>query len=141
MATPPMAPEETDSMFPRLDDAQIARLMAFGEQRQARPGEKIFDQGDANHGVFVVLAGSIEIVGISSGGEAVLRVLERGAFTGEVNQLSGRRSLVKCRAREASSLLEVGRVNLRLILQTDAALGEILLRAFLLRRVYLIAHS
>src|SRR5437879_4344543 len=62
-------------------------------------------------------------------------------FTGEINQLSGRRSLVQCRAREASILLEISRVNLRRIMQTDAALGEIFLSAFLLRRVYLITHS
>jgi thioredoxin reductase (NADPH) len=134
-------PEQIESMFPTLNDAQIARLEAFGEQRPARPGEVLFDRGDASHGVFVVLDGSIEIVGVSNGDKAALRILERGAFTGEVNQLSGRRSLVQCRAREAGTLLEISRANLRRIMQTDAALGELFLRAFLLRRVYLIAHS
>src|SRR5437868_6791063 len=129
-------------MFPRLDDAHIERLAAFGEQRSARPGEILFDQGDSQHGVFVVLSGSLEIVGVSSGeATEALRVLERGMFTGEVNQLSGRRSLVQCRAREASTVLEIGRPNLRRIMQTDAALGEFFLRAFVMRRVYLIAHS
>jgi len=136
----PEAPEQTDSMFPKLDDAQIARLAAFGQQGQADAGAILFEQGDATHGVFVVLDGSIEITGISRD-ESMLRVLTRGMFTGEVNQLSGRRSLVRCRVREASLILEIGRANLRRILQTDAVLGEILLRAFLLRRVYLIAHS
>jgi len=134
-------PEQLDSMFPKLDDTRIAQLAAFGVQRRVRSGEVIYDQGDANHGVFIVLDGSIEIAGVSNGDEAVIRVLGRGMFTGEVNQLSGRRSLVRSRAREAAVLLEIGRANLRRIMQTDAALGEIFLRAFLLRRVYLIAHS
>lgn len=128
-------------MFPTLDDAQIASLALLGQKRQASAGEILFDQGDATHGIFVVLDGSIEVVSVSSGGEAALKILGRGEFTGEVNQLSGRRSLVRCRAREASSLLEVGRANLRHILETNASLGEIFLRAFLLRRVYLIVHS
>lgn len=136
----PEAPEQTDPMFPKLEDAQIARLAAFGQQGQAEAGAILFDQGDATHGIFVVLDGSIEIVGISRDDSAP-RVLQRGMFTGEVNQLSGRRSLVQCRTREASLLLEIGRENLRQIFQTDATLGEILLRAFLLRRIYLIAHS
>ena len=135
------ASEPIDPMFPELDTAQLARLATFGERRRALPGELLFDQGDGNHGVFVVLDGSIEIVSVSSSPEGVLKVLGRGMFTGEVNQLSGRRSLVRCRAREASSLIEIGRVNLRRILQTDPELGEFFLRAFLLRRVYLIAHS
>jgi thioredoxin reductase (NADPH) len=137
----PETPEQLDSMFPRLDDAQIARLAVLGEQRQAAAGEVLFDQADVTHGVFIVIEGSLEIVGVSNAGEAVLRVLERGMFTGEVNQLSGRRSLVRCRAREASSVLEVGRANLQRVMQTDAALGELFLSAFLLRRGYLIAHS
>jgi thioredoxin reductase (NADPH) len=136
----PEAPEQTDLMFPKLDDAQVARLAAFGQQGQAEAGAILFDQGDTLHGVFIVLDGSIEITGISRD-ESVVRVLTRGMFTGEVNQLSGRRSLVRCRAREASTILEIGRESLRRIFQTDATLGEIFLRAFLLRRTYLIAHS
>ena len=137
----PETPEQLDTMFPRLDDAQIARLAAFGERRQAAPGELLFDQGDVTHGVFVVLDGSIEVVDVSNAGESVIRVLGPGTFTGEVNQLSGRRSLVKCRAREATSVLEIGRANLQRVMQTDVALGELFLGAFLLRRGFLIAHS
>jgi thioredoxin reductase (NADPH) len=137
----PETPEQTDSMFPTLDGTLIERLAPFGARHQAQPGELIFDQGNESHGVFVVLSGSIEILGVSNGDATVLRVLGQGTFTGEVNQLSGRRSLVRCRAREVSDLLEIDRDSLRRVIQTDAALGEIFLRAFVLRRVYLIANS
>jgi len=134
-------PEQFDAMFPRLDDGHIARLVPLGQQRRAEPGEILYDQGDVTHGVFVVLDGSLEAVGISTAGEAVLRVVDRGMFTGEVNQISGRRSLVRVRAREASSVLEISRANLQRVMQTDVALGELFLRAFLLRRGFLIDHS
>ncbi len=134
-------PEHDEAMFPRLDDAQIARLRAFGELRSTAAGEILFDQGDADRGVFVVLEGSIEIIGMAKGVETVLAAHGTGVFTGEVNLLSGRRSLVRCRVREAGTVLEISRANLRHLMQTDAALGEIFLRAFLLRRVYLIANS
>jgi len=134
-------PQPTDPMFPALGGAQIERLASFSTRRHVQPGEILFDRGDEQHGVFIVLEGSIEIAGISNHQESVLRVLGPGTFTGEVNQLSGRRSLVLCRAREASVVLELGRASLRQVMQTDAAIGEILLRAFVLRRVYLIANS
>jgi thioredoxin reductase (NADPH) len=137
----PETPEQLDAMFSKLDDAQIARLAEFGNQRRAEPGEVLFDRGDTDHGVIVVLDGRIEIDGVADGKESVLRALARGDFTGEVAHLSGRPSLVRCRAQEASTVLEIDRRNLRRIMQTDAALGETFLRAFLLRRVYLIAHS
>jgi thioredoxin reductase (NADPH) len=137
----PETPQPPDAMFPTLSGAQIERLFSFGTRRHAQPGEILFDRGDDQHGVFFVLEGRIEIVGVSNDHESVLRVLGQGAFTGEVNQLSGRRSLVRCRAREVSVVLELDRTSLRQVMQTDAALGEILLRAFVLRRVYLIANS
>ena len=80
--------------------------------------------------------GRVEIDGVADGGESILRVLVRGEFTGEITLLSGRRSLVRCRAQESSEVLEIGRQNLRRIMQTDAELGETFLRAFLLRRVF-----
>ncbi len=88
-----------------------------------------------------MLSGSIEIAGVANGNATLLRVLGQGTFTGEVNQLSGRRSLVRCQAREASELLEIDRASLRRIMQTDATIGELFLRTFVMRRVYLIANS
>ena len=133
--------ELPDGMFPVLDEAQIARLKPLGEERRFRAGEIIFDQGDSEHGVFVVLDGEIELMSVINGQESAFMIHGPGIFTGEVNQLSGRRSLVRCRARQASRVLEISRSNLQRLMQDDAALGEIFLRAFILRRVYLISHS
>jgi thioredoxin reductase (NADPH) len=133
--------EFPDGMFPKLDDAQIARLMPLGQERLVAAGEIIFDQGDTEHGVFVVLEGSIELVSVTNGQEAILAVHGVGKFTGEVSHLSGRRALVRCRAGLASRLLEISRANLQRIMQDDAALGEVFLRAFIMRRVYLISHQ
>src|SRR5260221_11323859 len=98
-------PEQLDEMFPKLEDSQIAKLAAFGVQRRAQPGEILFDQGDAQHGVFVVLDGRIEIVNVYSCEERVLRVMDCGKFIGEVNELWGSGSLVRGSAREGSCLL------------------------------------
>jgi thioredoxin reductase (NADPH) len=134
-------PDPTDFMFPKLDDAQIARLAPFGSELRTHADEVVVEQGDAHRGVFVVLGGSLELLAVSALGESRLRILGRGEFNGEVNMLSGRRSLVRLRTHEASTLFEIDRVHLRQIMQTDAELGEIFLNAFIQRRVFLIAHS
>src|SRR5437868_12048033 len=136
-----MLPQLPDSMFPKLDDVQIARLAPFGQQGDVEAGAVIVNQGDSQHGIFVVLKGSIEVRNVSAGEGPTLRVLGPGEFTGEVNVLSGRRTLVRIEAREAGTLLEINRANLRHIMQTDVALGEIFLNAFISRRVFLIANS
>src|ERR1700688_3161994 len=137
----PESPEQIQAMFPKLDAGQIARLAALGRQQDAQALEIILERGDSRRGIFVVLSGSIEVIRVSAGGETVLHVLGRGEFTGDVNLLSGRGTLIRVRAVEASALLEVDRANLRHIMQTDAALGGIFLNAFLLRRVFLISNS
>ena len=135
------SPEQIEARFPKLNDSQIAGLAAFGQQRDAQPHEVILERGDLHHGIFVVLSGRIEVLRVSADGETVLHTLDRGEFTGDVNLLSGRGTLIRARALEASTLLEIDRANLRHIMQTDAALGEIFLKAFVLRRVFLISNS
>src|SRR5579862_726916 len=72
--------EITEGMFPELDEAQIARLMPLGEERRVAAHEIIFDQGDSEHGVFVVLEGSIELVSVANGNESVLTTHGPGMF-------------------------------------------------------------
>ena len=105
-------PEQFEAMFPKLDGSQIARLGAFGQQRDAQPHEVILELGDLHHGIFVILSGRVEGFRVSAEGETALHVLGRGDFTGDVNLLSGRGTLVRVRALEASTLLEIDRANL-----------------------------
>jgi thioredoxin reductase (NADPH) len=68
-------------------------------------------------------------------------VHEKGEFTGEIDMLSGRRSLVRGRARAACEVLEIERASLRRIVDADAELGEILLQAYLVRHAYLVKNT
>ncbi|SPF50590.1 Cyclic nucleotide-regulated FAD-dependent pyridine nucleotide-disulphide oxidoreductase [Candidatus Sulfopaludibacter sp. SbA4] len=130
-----------DAMFPKLSAAQIARLAALGVRRKVAEGEIIFDQGTVGRSFFVVLQGSLEVVSPSAGGETRIRFLRTGDFTGEMDILSGRPSLVRARAATAGQLLEIDPATLRHMVQTDADLGEFLLRNFVRRRVGLISRA
>jgi CRP-like cAMP-binding protein len=118
------SPEQIAARFPKLNNSQIAALAGFGLQRDAQPREVILERGDLHHGIFVVLSGRVEVIRVSTDGETVLHVLDRGG------------TLVRARALEASTLLEIDRANLRQIMRTDDALGVIFLKAFVLRRVF-----
>ena len=71
--------------------------------------------------------------------ETLVTVHEPGQFTGEVGTLVGRRSLFRVRATKRGKVIELDREQMLALIQTDAELGEILTRAFILRRVELIA--
>ncbi|MFL6197060.1 MAG: FAD-dependent oxidoreductase [Thermoanaerobaculia bacterium] len=130
-----------ESMFPTLTPEQIERIAAHGSARPVRGGEVLVEVGDPVVPFFVVRQGRLEIVQPSGAAETLVAVAAPGQFTGEVNMLSGRRALVRVRVAEPGELIELDRQSLLSLVQIDSELGEILLRAFILRRVELIAHG
>jgi thioredoxin reductase (NADPH) len=136
---PMSAPVE--QVFPTLTPEQIARVAAHGRVRPVRAGEVLQSAGDRVDSFFVVTAGSIELVRPSEKGEEIVAVLRPGKFTGELILLSGRQALVSLRVGEPGEVIDVKRGDLLALVQTDSELGDIFLRAFLLRRVELIAQG
>ena len=137
MADP--ARERTAQMFPVLTPAQIERIAAVGRRREVQAGELLFDVGEQNTRFFVVLSGAVEIVQQIDDREEPVVVHGPAQFTGEINMLSARRSLVRGRVKTAGSVIAVDRDDLRALVRTDSELSELLMRAFILRRVALVA--
>jgi len=122
-------------MSPELTPAQVDRIASIGHRRDVRAGELLFDAGEQNTRFFVVLAGAIEVVRPIGDREEPATVLHPGQFTGEINLLSARLSLVRARAALDGAVIAVDREDLRTLVQRDSELSEILMRAFILRRV------
>jgi thioredoxin reductase (NADPH) len=139
MAEP--ATDRTAQMFPRLTPPQMDRIAGIGKRREVRPGEVLFEVGEQNTRFFVVLSGAIEVVQTVDGGEVPVVVHGPGQFTGEINMLSARRSLVRARVTSGGTVIALDRDDLRTLVQRDAELSEILMRAFILRRVALVARG
>lgn len=139
--TPPMADRRDDQMFPTLTTRQVARIGAHGHLRRVQSGEILAEPGDQTTRFFVVITGQVEIVQLSAATEEVVRILAAGQFTGETNMLSGRRGFVRIRVRASGEVIEVDRDRLLDFVQTDSELGEVFMRAFILRRVELIARG
>jgi thioredoxin reductase (NADPH) len=125
-------------MFPILTAAQIARLESHGTHRQVSKGEILAQPGDRNLPMLVVLSGSIEVVQPGINGEVLIVVHNAGSFSGEMSTLQSVGSLVRARVREAGEVLAISDAHLRTIVQTQAELSELFMRAFILRRVGLL---
>jgi thioredoxin reductase (NADPH) len=97
--------------------------------------------GEQAEQFFVVTAGRIEIVREAAAGEQLVIDLLPGQFSGEVSTLSGRRAFVTLRAVEEGEVIEVGRDELLALVQADSELSDLFVRAYLLRRVSLIAYG
>jgi thioredoxin reductase (NADPH) len=126
-------------MFPALSEAQIARLAKVGTEKTFEAGAILFDQGEANVPMYVVLEGEVEVVHPRGEAEDPVTVHVHGEFTGEMSLLSDRKALVRARALSRVRLLSVKAADLHRIVQSDSELSELFIRAFILRRMGLLA--
>jgi thioredoxin reductase (NADPH) len=135
----PVIETRFDQMFPTLEQSEIERLRRFAEPRSYPGGERLIATGDVSPGMFVVLTGAVAITQHNAlGREDPIVTHGPGSFIGELNQLSGRPSLVDARALQAVEALVVPSPRLRDVLIAEAELGERIMRALILRRVGLL---
>ena len=132
------APSHSDRLFPTLTDAQVARIAARGKRRPIAAGDVLVEVGDRTVRFFVVVSGELEV---SDPGGTLIVTHRAGQFSGEATMITGRRPMARVHAVAAGEVIELTREQLLALVQTDAELSEILMRAFMLRRIELIAHN
>ena len=126
---------------PRLSDAQIAVLAPLGTRAQLRDGEPLFQAGGRRGGFFIVLSGAVEVFDPAGAQPRTLAVHQPGEFTGDIDILSRRRSVVGAVARGETEVLHVPSAEIRRIIAEQPTLGELLLKAFIARRELLVASG
>jgi thioredoxin reductase (NADPH) len=131
----------TDRLFPTLTAAQMTRIAMHGHRRPIMAGEILVEVGDKAVPFFVVVSGAIQILRSSGVTQTLIVTHRAGEFLGEGNMIAGRRALIRALVSETGEVLELDREELLGLVQTDAELSEILMRAFILRRVELIARG
>jgi thioredoxin reductase (NADPH) len=137
--TLPISTEPGTEAFPLLTATQIERLRPSATLRPVQPGNILFEPGDGNVPFFVLLSGGMEIVQPCPNGERVLVKHVPGSITGEFSMITGQRCLLLGRVTEAGEFLQISADSMRSLVAKDAELSEIFMRAFILRRVALIA--
>jgi len=125
------------SYAPILTEAQTRRIAALAKKRHVAAEEVLYRPNDDTPPVFVVLSGAIRIFALIAGQEQTVTTYTEGQFSGELLMIAGRRSIYKCQATEASTLLELSAANLRTLIGRDAELSDIFMKTFLARRVSL----
>jgi thioredoxin reductase (NADPH) len=129
-------------MFPQLSPRQVetAKRFASGEPRHFEADESIYKVGDHAAPAWLVLEGSMDVFrheGLSH--EAPITTHGVGQLSGEVNQLSGRPTLAGARAgADGCTAVAFDAAHIRALVIGSADVGEIIMRAFILRRVGLI---
>ncbi len=134
-------PSRAERLFPTLTGAQMARIAARGRRRAIARGEVLVEVGDSNVPFFVVVSGEVQALRPTGATEILIVAHGPGQFSGEAIMITGRRAMGRLRVSEPGEVVQLEREQLLALVQTDAELSEILMRAFMLRRLELIAHD
>ncbi|MEQ8318027.1 MAG: FAD-dependent oxidoreductase [Phycisphaerales bacterium] len=149
--TPPSEPATRDDRhaFPRLSDEHLERIERFGTVERLPCGKLLFEQGQRSVDFFVILKGRVEIFhGPPDAAEPeVVHVHKEGGFTGELDLFSDRKILVSGRVMvddaqcEQPTIIRVPRDRFARLMTAEPDIGNIVLRAFILRRMGLVDHA
>jgi thioredoxin reductase (NADPH) len=128
--------------FPQLSPEMAERVAAYGAQERVTGGTPLFSRGERNVDFFFVVEGAVELFDLDSeGAPHVFAVQGEQQFTGELDLFTDHQILVSGRTRGDCRVVRVKPHDFRRLVSTEADIGEIIMRAFILRRVGLIRHA
>lgn len=136
--TPPPETPDHHGAFPRLTDEQLAALAEYGERHQTEVGETLYQEGDPTCDFFAVVGGKVAIVTGYGAEERIIDVHGPGRFLGELSLLSGQAVFATAVVVEPGEVLRIPVSRLRELVARDQALGDLILRAYLIRRSILV---
>ena len=134
-------PSEQDVAFPILESSHMEALAHRGHRRSVRAGDVLFSEGDRNFCFYVVEEGAVAIIDRTGGSERLVRMHLPREFTGDVDMLSGRSALISARVENDGTLIELDTSELRRAVDELPELGEMIVKAFLMRRTILISQG
>ncbi|WP_426320767.1 FAD-dependent oxidoreductase [Microbacterium sp. E-13] len=124
---------DTNGAYPRLSDEQIMRLRPYGHPQRLAKGAMLFCAGDRDCGLFVVLDGRVRVVQ-DDDPPRVIAVHGRGRFVGDLSMLTGQAVYVTAVAQTDVDVLEIAYDRAKEAVAQNQAIGDLILRAFILRR-------
>lgn len=128
-------------IFPTLNIEQIKRARAFANEEQLSAGTVLFERGDSAVDFYIILEGFVEIYEHRQGGINVIHVHHEQQFTGELDLFNRRKILVGGRMGRSGRVLRIPPKSFRRLITAEPDIGEIIMRAFILRRTAFISHA
>ena len=123
---------------PTLREDQMEILRRYGQKRKMEVGDVLFRAGDTQNDFIIILEGQVEVVDDFAGGARTIGVFLAGRFLGELNMLTGQAMYLTAVVREGGEVLAITRERLKEIVTEEPNLSDVILKAFLARRTYMI---
>ena len=123
---------------PTLSEDQIEILRRYGQTRKTKAGDVLFRAGDTSNDFIVILEGVVEVIDDFAGEARTIGTFLAGRFLGELNMLTGQAMYLTAVVREGGEVLAIPRERLKEVVTEESNLSDVILKAFLARRAYMI---
>ncbi len=122
-------------LFPALTDAQLELMGKYGERRRFPADHVLFTQGERHISTYVIVSGTIQIERGTALRSRSLGTFGAGMFTGDIGTLAGRAAVATAVTQTECEMIVVDEECLRALVVAEADLSELIMRAYILRRV------
>ena len=126
---------------PRLRADQIEILKRYGHTRRTEAGDVLFRAGDTENDFIVVLEGEVKVGDDFPGEWRTIGTFREGRFLGELNMLTGQAMYLTGVVSEAGEVISISRELLKEVVTEEPNISDIILRAFLARRSYMVKEG
>ncbi len=137
----PLTSANAAPLFPVLSTAQISRIASLGLIRPITRGEVLIEGGQTDVPFFVVKAGEIEVIRPSGLGALLIAIVRANQFTGDISMILGRPAQMRLCASQSGEVVQLTRDQMHALIQTDAEIGAVLMKALIYRRIELVAQG
>ena len=128
--------------FPELTEDQVERCKRFGTVEELAAGTVLYRRGQSGVDFYVALCTEVEIYDTAcDGSDRVFVTHHARQFTGELDLFSSRKTLVSSRVKRDGRVRRVPRDRFREMLASEPDVGDVVMRAYILRRVGLIENT
>jgi thioredoxin reductase (NADPH) len=129
-------PELQSAAFPTLSDCQLGELGRCAEvvPTSYADGQRLVSPGQSDFPMYVVLAGTIEIIDSTGDKPKVLVTHNRGQFTGDISHLTGSSTMLGAVARNGCVAYEIPRPLIAQIVNRCPTLSDLVMQAIIARR-------
>lgn len=130
-------------IYPVLSADMIERTSHYGTEEKLVAGTTLFARGDRDADFFLIVTGEVGIffAGEAEDEERLLTVHRHGQFSGELDHVSARALLVSARTLTSARVIRVPAKSFRRLLAGEPDVAEIIMRAFILRRMGFLHHG
>ena len=135
------ADEIRGTRVPKLREDQIEILGRYGQTKKTEVGDLLFRAGDTSNDFIVILEGEVEVIDDFAGEARTLGVFHASRFLGELNMLTGQAMYCSAMVRKDGKVLTIARERLKEVMAEEPNLSDIILKAFLARRAYMMRNG